>query len=91
MYNRAGNRPQSFATMKNLTKQIRNEIKDIIIANKGVVLNADVVAIYDRFRPLAGIEIVSMVQNAISYFRFSPQQAEFRKKYNFQSGGVCYQ
>jgi hypothetical protein len=77
--------------MKNLTKEIRNEIKGIIIANKGVVLNADVVAIYDRFRPLAGIEIVSIVQNAISYFRFSPQQEEFRKKYNFQSGGVCYQ
>ena len=88
MFNRAGNRPQSFATMNNLTNQIRNEIKGIIIANKGGVLNADLVAIYDRFHHLVGNEIVSMVQNAISYFRFSPQQAEFRKKYNFQSGGI---
>ena len=89
MFNRAGNRPQSFATMKNLTKEIRNEVKGIIIANNGVVLNADVVAIYDRFHHLVGNEIVSMVQNAISYFRFSPQQAEFRKKYNYQPGGLC--
>lgn len=77
--------------MKNLTKEIRNEIKGIIIANNGVVLNADVEKVYNHFRVVAGREVVSMVQNAISYFRFSPQQAEFRKKYNFQSGGVCYQ
>lgn len=75
--------------MKNLTKEIRNEIKGIIIANNGVVLNADVEKVYNRFRVVAGREVVSMVQNAISYFRFSPQQAEFRKKYNYQPGGLC--
>lgn len=91
MFNRAGNRPQSFATMKNLNKQIRNEIKKIIIANNGEIQNADVVRIYDLFRPVVGINVVSMVQNAISYFRYSPQQAVFRNKYNFKSSGVCYQ
>ena len=62
--------------MKNLTKEIRNEIKGIIIANNGVVLNADVEKVYNRFRVVAGREVVSMVQNAISYFRFSPQPQE---------------
>lgn len=76
--------------MKNLTKEIRNEVKGIIIANNGVVLNADLEKIYKRFRVVAGNEVVSMVQNALSYFRFSPQQAEFRKKYNYQPGGVCH-
>lgn len=75
--------------MKNLTKQLRNEIKSIIIANKGEILNADIVRLYDRFQPIAGINVVSMVQNAISYFRFSPQQAQFRAKYNFQPSGIC--
>ncbi|MBQ4532944.1 MAG: hypothetical protein IJA24_06890 [Alistipes sp.] len=47
--------------MKNLTKEIRNEIKGIIIANNGVVLNADVERVYNRFRVVAGREVVSMV------------------------------
>lgn len=75
--------------MKNLTKEIRNEVKGIIIANNGVVLNADLEKVYKHFRVVAGKEVVSMVQNALSYFRFSPQQAEFRKKYNYQPGGLC--
>lgn len=75
--------------MKNLTKEIRNEVKGIIIANNGVVLNADLEKVYKHFRVIAGNEVVSMVQNALSYFRFSPQQAEFRKKYNYQPGGLC--
>lgn len=75
--------------MKNLTKEIRNEVKGIIIANNGVVLNADLEKVYKHFRVIAGKEVVSMVQNALSYFRFSPQQAEFRKKYNYQPGGLC--
>ena len=75
--------------MKNLTKEIRNEVKGIIIANNGVVLNADLEKVYKHFRLIAGKEVVSMVQNALSYFRFSPQQAEFRKKYNYQPGGLC--
>jgi len=75
--------------MKNLTKEIRNEVKGIIIANNGVVLNADLEKVYKHFRVVAGNEVVSMVQNALSYFRFSPQQAEFRKKYNYQPGGLC--
>lgn len=75
--------------MKNLTKEIRNEVKGIIIANNGVVLNADLEKVYKHFCVVAGKEVVSMVQNALSYFRFSPQQAEFRKKYNYQPGGLC--
>ena len=70
--------------MKNIKKQVREEIKSLIIAKNGrEILNADIIPILDRYRPLAGTEIVVFVQGSIAYFSFSPQQEAFRKKYNF--------
>lgn len=70
--------------MNDTYKAIRNEIKNVIIAKNGNVLNADILPIYDRFKPIVGRSVVTMVQDALSHFRFSPSQANFRTKYNFQ-------
>ena len=67
--------------MRTITQIIRDEVKQVIIANNGVVKCADIANLHSKYRNISGV--VTMVQNAISYFRFSPQQANFREKYNF--------
>lgn len=57
------------------TKEVRNEIRMLVIA-KGLdnILNADLNEIHDR----TGATYTQM-QNAMSYFRYSPQAAKYRK------------
>ena len=60
--------------MKMTTKEIRAEIKKLVIS-KGLdnILNADLNEIHDR----TGVSYCDM-QNAISYFRYSKQTAKYR-------------
>lgn len=56
------------------TKEIRKEIKNLII-RKGLsgIINADLNEIHDR----TGATYTQM-QNALSYFKYSPQTAKYR-------------
>ena len=58
-------------------KEIRNEIKNAIIAQDGKLYNFN-------FNNLVALGANgTQIQNAANYFRYSPQQAAFREKYNF--------
>lgn len=74
------NKNKTFLGMRTIQQIIRNEVKAMIIANNGRLVNSHLSQIYYKYRNVAD---VTMVQNAISYFRYSPQQASFRTKYNF--------
>jgi hypothetical protein len=58
-------------------KEVRAIVKKIIIAQGGKIYNFNMTNLYN-----AGLS-VTQVQNAISYFSYSPQQAKFRAEYNF--------
>jgi DUF1009 family protein len=73
----------TFLGMRTIQQIIRNDVKAMIIANNGTVKNYDLTRLYDKYRN--EVHIVTLVQNALSYFRFSPQQAYFRAKYNFNA------
>lgn len=69
--------------------QLRKIVKDIIIRKKGNVTNKDISPLYDKYyitysRSNGFNEIGTAIQSQLSYFRYSPSQAEFRKKYNFR-------
>lgn len=58
-------------------KEIRNEVKKAIIAQDGKFYNFN-------FNNLVALGATgTQIQNATNYFRYSPQQAVFREKYNF--------
>jgi hypothetical protein len=59
-------------------KEVRSLVKEIIIAQGGKVYNYNV----NNLRSVYGLT-GTQIQNALSYFRFSPQQSTFRSKYNF--------
>lgn len=63
--------------MKVTTKQIRNAVKNLII-EKGIdnILNCHVTEVVEKL----GCTYCD-VQNAMSYFRYSPQQSKFRECY----------
>ena len=60
--------------MKTNTKAARAEIKTLIL-RKGLtnIINADLNEIRDR----TGLSVTD-IQNAISYFKYSPQTAQYR-------------
>lgn len=69
--------------------QLRKIVKDIIIRKKGNVTNKDISPLYDKYyitysRSNGLNEIGTAIQSQLSYFRYSPSQTEFRKKYNFR-------
>jgi hypothetical protein len=59
-------------------KEVRAIVKKIIIAQGGKIYNFNLTNLYNAY----GLS-VTQVQNAISYFSYSPQQAKFRAEYNF--------
>lgn len=59
------------------TKEIREEIKNAIIAQGGKLYGFN----YNNLRN-KGVDGVK-IQNAINYFQFSPAQENFRNTYNF--------
>jgi hypothetical protein len=59
-------------------KELREEIKRIIIAQGGEIYNFN----YNNLKARYGIT-VTQFQNTVSYFQYSPQQAKFRETYNF--------
>lgn len=61
--------------MKSNTKQVRDAVKNLII-EKGAnnILNRHITEVVERI----GCTCCD-VQNAMSYFRYSPQQAKFRE------------
>jgi len=59
-------------------KEVRQLVKDAIIAQGGKLYNYN----FNNLQALYNVDSVQL-QNAASYFRYSPQQANFRKKYNF--------
>jgi len=64
--------------IKMTTKKLRNIVKNNIIAQGGKLygFNCNNIA---QMHGVAHTEI----QNAMNYFRYSPQQAKFRETYNF--------
>ena len=76
--------------MKELKKDIRNEVKQTIIATNGNVLNKHINAICDKYEERAksnGIspyELTHIVVNESHYFAFSKQQAKFRETYKYR-------
>lgn len=76
--------PQIFRNMISIYKTIKEECRKVIIATNGNPLNRDITPIYERFKPVCGLEVVTHVQNALNFFRFSPTQAKFRKKYGYE-------
>lgn len=61
-----------------MMKQLREEIKNTIIAQDGKLYNFNLNNLMAKY----GCTSVEL-QNACNYFRFSPQQAKFREAYNF--------
>lgn len=59
-------------------KEIRNEVKKIIIAQDGKLYNYN----FNNLKAAYNVSCVDL-QNAMNYFRYSPQQKSFREKYNF--------
>lgn len=57
-------------------KELRKMIKDMLIAQKGQLYNFNINNLRNK-----GYSYTE-VQNAISYFRFSPQQRKFREMLN---------
>lgn len=68
---------QEDKNMKSNTKQVRDAVKNLII-EKGAnnILNRHITEVVERI----GCTYCD-VQNAMSYFRYSPQQAKFRECY----------
>ena len=58
------------------TKEIRAEVKKLLIAKNGKMINADWTALTQQFNIT-----YTDIQNAYNYFRFSPQQRAFRELY----------
>lgn len=68
---------QDEQNMKSNTKQVRDAVKNLII-EKGAnnILNRHITEVVERI----GCTYCD-VQNAMSYFRYSPQQEKFRECY----------
>nr|DAF20141.1 MAG TPA: hypothetical protein [Caudoviricetes sp.] len=68
---------QEDKNMKSNTKQVRDAVKNLII-EKGAnnILNLHITEVVEKI----GCTYCD-VQNAMSYFRYSPQQAKFRECY----------
>lgn len=70
--------------MESIEKKVRDEIRELIIEKNGKLFNRDITPIYQRYKPVVGNSIVTIILNACNYFRFDPSQAEFRKQYNYE-------
>ena len=58
-------------------KEIRKKVKETLIAQGGVIYNFNINNLVARY----GCRVCA-IQNAIDYFRYSPQQANFREAHN---------
>jgi len=61
-----------------MMKEIRNEVKNMIIAQNGTLYNYNLLMLAKKY----GCSSTD-IQNVANYFRFSKQQESFRAKYNF--------
>lgn len=61
-----------------MTKEIRTEIKNMIIAQNGKLYNYNITMLANKY----GCHTTD-IANVVNYFRFSKQQASFRATYNF--------
>lgn len=59
-------------------KELKNEMLKIIVEVEGVenLLNKHLTQLYKQFRPVYGDDVVTKVQNAMSYFQYSEQGQE---------------
>ncbi len=77
--------------MKALKKTLRGEVKKMIIANNGNILNKHVNALcsaYEEQAKQSGIdkyELLFLVTCELHYFAFSKQQSKFRQTYNYHN------
>lgn len=62
------------------TAELRKIVKNTLIAQKGKFYGFNFTNILNAYN-VSGTE----VQNAISYFKFSPQQANFRKEIGLEA------
>lgn len=60
------------------TTELKKIVKTTIIAQGGKIYNFN----YNNWRTAYNVSGTS-IQNAINYFRYSPQQEKFRTTYNF--------
>lgn len=70
--------------MEAIEKQVREEIRELIIAKNGKLFNRDITPIYQKYKPIVGQRIITITMNACCFFRFDPSQSEFRKLYNYE-------
>lgn len=56
-------------------KELKNEMLKIIVEVEGTenLLNKHLTQLYKEFRPVFGDDVVTKVQNAMSYFQYSEQ------------------
>lgn len=59
-------------------KEIRSLVKQIIIAQDGKLYGFNFNNLQAQYN-ITGVQL----QNAMNYFKYSPQQASFRAQYNF--------
>lgn len=59
-------------------KELKNEMLKIIVEVEGTenLLNKHLTQLYKQFRPVYGDDVVTKVQNAMSYFQYSEQGQE---------------
>lgn len=70
--------------MDKIKKEVRKIAKDMIVSKNGEeILNRDITPIYHKYYPIIGSSIVTIVQDAFNFFKYSPSQEEFRRKYNY--------
>ena len=60
------------------TKEIRAIVKNNIIAQGGKLYGFN----FNNIRDVYGVS-GTQIQDAMNYFKYSPQQAKFRETYNF--------
>lgn len=70
--------------MNAIYKEIRAEVREIIIKTNGKPLNKDTYPIRDKYYPIIGLDYVVLLQDALNYFSFAKSQEKFRKKYNYK-------
>lgn len=50
--------------MSNVKAQVKQEIKNMIIENHGNLLNKHILEIYRKYKPVVGLDIVTITQDA---------------------------
>jgi hypothetical protein len=61
-------------------KELRAEVKNAIIAQGGKLYNFN----FNNLQKMYGVSSTDL-QNAMNYFKYSPQQAKFRKEIGWEA------